>query len=335
MSIPSNFYAFDLGTFGVLLFFTLSGTTLYISNSNKPFSVKTFLIKRIFRIWPAFAASLVFYVLFRSLFMIYYPEPSGNWIELQFLKEFQSSDVIHYLTMTSNIWGVNGLFNNAYWSLPVEFQYYLGFPLLYICIKKAGIPAAFLIGALLYLIYKFQLSSFNEPRVFMLGFSFCFGAAIGHFYINNKPKKLIKGSGILLLLTFAMAVFMTNNIEKIEHIPFISSLWNCYIILAAIAVYIVLFHEPQIPKTLKPKLMQLGEISYSLYLFHNLIIASLLLLFINMSFSSGYMPFLTLLALTILLAWVVSYFTYNMIERQGIKLGRTLCEKIVKSSNNI
>jgi peptidoglycan/LPS O-acetylase OafA/YrhL len=36
MDIPNFFYAFDLGTFGVLLFFTLSGTTLYISNSNKP-----------------------------------------------------------------------------------------------------------------------------------------------------------------------------------------------------------------------------------------------------------------------------------------------------------
>ncbi len=328
MNIPTFFYAFDLGSFGVLLFFTLSGTTLYISNSKKPLSIIPFLIKRIFRIWPAFATSLLCYILFRSVFVIYYPEVTGNWIEMQFLKEFQSIDVIHYLTMTSNIWGVNGLFNNAYWSLPVEFQYYLSFPLLYISIKKAGVLAAFLIGTLLYLIYKYQLSGFNEPRVFMLGFSFCFGAAIGYLYTSYKPTKAIKGSGFILLVIFAITVFITNNIENLQNIPIISSLWNCYIILAATAVYIVLFFEPKIPNVLKPKLMQLGTISYSLYLFHNLIISAILLLFINISFTSGYMPFCTLLALTILLAWIVSFFTYNKIEKPGIRAGRALCEKI-------
>jgi peptidoglycan/LPS O-acetylase OafA/YrhL len=295
-------------------------------------SVVPFLIKRVFRIWPAFAASLICYVIFRSLFVMYYPEVTGNWIEKQFLEKFQAIDVVHYLTMTSNIWGVTGLFNNAYWSLPVEFQYYLGFPLLYVCIKKAGIPAAFLIGALLYLIYKFQLSGFNEPRVFMLGFSFCFGAAIGHIYTSYKPKKEIKGSGVILLAVFAIAVLITHNIEILQSIPVLSSLWNCYIILAAIAVCIVLFFEPKIPHFLKPKLMQLGEISYSLYLFHNLIISTILLLLINMSFTGGYIPFFTLLVLTILLSWIVSFLTYNHIEKPGIKAGRMLCDKLIKST---
>lgn len=61
----------DLGTFGVTLFFALSGCTLYISNSDKIESFKSlpsFYIKRFFRIWPIFFVSLLVYILFIEFF---------------------------------------------------------------------------------------------------------------------------------------------------------------------------------------------------------------------------------------------------------------------------
>ena len=61
---------FDLGTFAVCVFLTLSGATLYISNStsSRPFSPCGYLLKRLLRIWPAFVVSLMVYGLFGIYF---------------------------------------------------------------------------------------------------------------------------------------------------------------------------------------------------------------------------------------------------------------------------
>ena len=142
--------------FGVMLFFTLSGCTLYLSNSNKISSgnLSTFYLKRLFRIWPAYIASLLLYLLFRPLFNLWYSDPTGHWIEKQFMASFNLSDFISYITLTSNLFGERGLFNNAYWSLPVEFQYYLLFPLAILLTRHLGTIGPIFLALLLYSIPK-------------------------------------------------------------------------------------------------------------------------------------------------------------------------------------
>jgi len=143
---------FDLGTFGVLIFFTLSGCTLYISSHNtlKQSNLSGFYVKRFFRVWPAFAVSLVFYYLFRTVFVEWYVDPHGGWIERQFLGHIGLEEVVSYLTFTFNIWGIPGSFNNAYWSLPIEFQYYLIFPLVLFLIKRFGLIGPMVLVLVLY-----------------------------------------------------------------------------------------------------------------------------------------------------------------------------------------
>ena len=79
--------ALDMGDLGVLLFFTLSGATLYISSNGSLNSVFGFYIKRFFRIWPAFSVALLAYILFAFIFQAYYVEPQGYWVEKQFLAD--------------------------------------------------------------------------------------------------------------------------------------------------------------------------------------------------------------------------------------------------------
>lgn len=324
MHIPSFMYIFDLGTFGVLLFFTLSGTTLYISQSHKKSGLTEFLIKRFFRIWPAFAVAIIFYLLFRPIFEEYYPVLLGNWIEGQFTNSYNYENILAYLSMSSNFFAPSGLFNNAFWSLPVEFQYYLCFPALYWLSKKTGAAGPFLFGLGLYLIYKYKLIDVYDTKVFMLGFSFCFGVIIGWLYTQKKLTFKLPFSGALLCSVFLVAAILTQHPSLLPNIPVISGLWNCYIILAAIAVYLVLFNEPNLPKSSIPYLMRLGEISYSLYLWHNIVIAAVLLSFIHLDFLNGSLPFFALLAATTAFSIVISNISYNLIEKQGMKFGSKL-----------
>ena len=123
--------ALDLGTLGVALFFTLSGVTLFLSNrkisTESPFR---FYIKRFFRIWPAYFFALLVYIAAGFLFREWYVGNPEFWVAEQFTKEYSGSDVALYSLLAFNFSGPGGLFNNAFWSLPVEFQYYLIFPIL-------------------------------------------------------------------------------------------------------------------------------------------------------------------------------------------------------------
>jgi peptidoglycan/LPS O-acetylase OafA/YrhL len=329
-SLPAILYSFDLGTFGVLLFFTLSGTTLYISHINKAVPLSHFYIKRFFRIWPAFSVSLLIYILFQPIFSTFYTELQGFWIEKQFVTPYSLNDIIQYLILSQNVIGTSGLFNNAYWSLPVEFQYYLIFPLLILSLKYMKFIGPLVIGLVLYLIYKFNLSHFSQTTVFMLGFSFCGGVTIGYIYsqLLSKEKILtLRFAMPLLLLSFITASLIANSLIDLPDYPIISGIWNWYILLSFVAVIAVLFGKVHLPSKLIKILNVCGNISYSAYLFHNLIIAALILFCIQFEIVNEWLLFIVFTG-TLIGTYYVAKLSFKYIESRGISVGRNLCSHL-------
>jgi len=326
-TISPIFYSLDLGTFGVLLFFTLSGTTLYISHTNKSVPVSHFYIKRFFRIWPAFAVSLILYISFQPLFLALYPELQGFWIENQFITVYSATDIIQYLLLISNATGNMGLFNNAYWSLPVEFQYYLIFPLLIITLKYLHIFGPISVGLGLYLIYKFNLSHFVDTKVFMLGFSFCGGVLIGHIYEQFKNKKtflILPFATLILISSFVVASLITNKVITLPDIPIISGIWNWYIVLSFVAVTSVLFGKIHLPDRCQKILKLSGNISYSAYLYHNIIIAMLVLFCIQFSIANELQLLVVFLG-TLVGTYYIANISFTHIEKKGMAIGKRFC----------
>tara|TARA_B100000809_G_C15070160_1_gene505685 strand:- start:158 stop:1312 length:1155 start_codon:yes stop_codon:yes gene_type:complete len=332
-TVPSFFYSSDLGAFGVLLFFTLSGTTLYISHTNKSTSVSHFYIKRFFRIWPAFAVSLLLYALFQPFFISFYPEIQGFWIEHQFITAYSATDIMQYLLLVSNVSGKMGLFNNVYWSLPVEFQYYLIFPLLIISLRYINVFGPLLVGLLLYFIYTFELSNFVDTKIFMLGFSFCGGVLIGHIYALFKKKETplrLPFATSILLSSFMLASLITNSIITLPDIPIISGIWNWYILLSFFAVISVLFGQIHLPSLIQKALKISGDISYSAYLYHNIIIAILVIFCIQFSIKDDLQLLIILLG-TLAGTYYIANLSFIHIEKKGIATGKKICSYLQDS----
>ena len=324
------FQYLDLGTFGVLLFFVLSGCTLSISYRRKVENfpqIAAFYTKRFFRIWPAFFISLLIYALFREVFQELYPSVSGNWIERQFLANTNLMDYVTYVTLTFNHIGNGGLFNNAYWSLPVEFQYYLLFPLLIYSLKYFSYFGPFLIGVILYFLPKAGLVNL-DGKFFTLAYSFVFGVLLGDFYYNSRKKVVIKNiiSTVLILIIFVANSLVTNDLLKIPDIVFISNKWNFYSVSAVIVTALLLFSNIKLPKKIANILNWMGEVSYSTYLYHNLFIAVAVLLVINYSLYEYQLEVISSFAF--ILTYIAAAYSYKYVELSGMSLGKTVSRKI-------
>lgn len=108
------------GGAGVTLFFVLSGFLLFLPYSQALLLKKTwpdakiFYMRRIFRIFPAYFFSLFILVMFSKPSLL---QPH-NWIRL-----------IPFFTFTMGVSNAS-LINGPYWTLAVEFQYYLLLPLI-------------------------------------------------------------------------------------------------------------------------------------------------------------------------------------------------------------
>lgn len=318
----------DLGTLGVALFFTLSGVTLLISN--REISTETplrFYIKRFFRIWPAYFIALLVYIFAGFLFREWYVGDPELWVAKQFTTEYSGSDVALYSLLVFNFSGPSGLFNNAFWSLPVEFQYYLVFPLLILLLRYFGIAGPIAFGALVYMAYRIGLLDLNSNLVFIFAFTFCSGVSIGAVYQKLSFRFSLLFFSVASLFILALNVLMANEIVPIEAFVFIPSEWIFYGISAVALVALATFTEINLPPKLQRFMIHYGDISYSTYLYHNLVIGFLVL---GIPFWGAYNPTVRLFYLflsTVLITYVLSVLSYRFIEQPFMKVGRLISRK--------
>lgn len=328
---PSNSFilsALDLGTLGVALFFTLSGVTLLISNRElSTESPIRFYIKRFFRIWPAYFVALLIYIIAGFLFREWYVGDPELWVAKQFMTDYSGLDVALYSLLAFNFFGPDGLFNNAFWSLPVEFQYYLVFPVLILILNYLGIVGPLIFGALVYLIYRAGLVDLHSNLVFIFAFTFCSGICIGAVY-----KKLnFRFSPILFLvasvLILAMNVLMVNGIISVDIFVFVPSEWVFFGLSAVALVALATFTEMRLPVRLELFMIHYGDISYSTYLYHNLVIGFLVL---GIPIFGIYDPTIRLIYLflfTVVITYILSLLSYRFIEQPFMKAGRAISKK--------
>lgn len=325
----------DIGTFGVYLFFALSGCTLYLSSAGKIDSLKSFkyfYFKRFMRIWPAFAASLVIYIVFIEIFRLFYTSNTDLWIA-NFLNDYTVANVFQYLSLTFNLTGPDGLFVGPYWSLPVEFQYYLLLPFALFVMRSKGlnimIPLVF--GGGLYYIYQQSYFDVDRYEVFKMGYTFFGGVLLAVLHKKFDLTINIKISAIFFTLILVVVMMVRSNTIVIpENILFISDKWNFYGVFALISVALALCTQSS--TKINPFINivnKYGEISYSIYLFHMMFIGVAVLLVINFEIYGAHLKLAFILFFSVIGSYIFSLYSFKYLEKTSIDFSRSLIKRKV------
>jgi peptidoglycan/LPS O-acetylase OafA/YrhL len=322
----AGFEALSGGFVGVDLFFVISGyliTTIILTQlAAGTFSFADFYERRARRILPA-----LFMVLLSCLPFAYF------WLAPSDLKTFAQS-LVAVIFFGSNFlfWKTSGYFDTASdqkpllhtWSLAVEEQYYLLFPILLLLLWRFGknrIGLLFYVGTLSSFVIA-QLTSVDTPdfAFYLLPtrtWELLIGA-IAALWISNgysarcSPVEQEAGASL------GLAMIVCAIIGYDRHLPYP----GMYALLPTIGAALIILHAT--PATAvgrllgRKELVGIGLISYSAYLWHQPLLA-----FARYK-STGELAKSTTLAL-VLVTLVLAFLTWKHIEapfRDRKKIGR-------------
>jgi len=277
-----------LGALGVTIFFVLSGfliTRILLSSkdklSNEPNGglgkyLKTFYIRRTLRIFP------VYYLVLFVLYAINEPpvRKTFGWLALYATNLYMA----YHSTWMGTV--------DHLWSLAVEEQFYLFFPLLLFVVPRSWVPftaALMIVGAIAmrYVLYRARMPWFigyvTMPACLD---SFGLGAIMAFWWLYQREKfKLVFQNTIWLwisIVLFATVVIGTKILPAIPdpqgwlgHHNIMSDVWErlagSLIGFFLIGRAVLGFGGPMKWVLENPVSQYMGKISYGIYLYHNFV----------------------------------------------------------------
>lgn len=157
---------FNFGHLGVQVFFVISGFVIPYSMYKGDYSfkkMKTFFKKRLVRLEPPYIGSILLIFILNYLFYL-----SPYWHEE--IMDVTWTQMLYHLGYLNSVFQ-EGWINQVYWSLGIEFQYYIlmAFTFYFINHKTSIWLITFIILLLLSIIIPFQSYIFSHLPFFILG----------------------------------------------------------------------------------------------------------------------------------------------------------------------
>lgn len=255
----------------VPLFFCLSGFVLTL-NASKYRSIPKFYLARIARVWPAHLSAIM------VLFLVFYPYS----ISL-FKSPNLSPSLLNVFLLQA--WGPNSYYslNSPSWSVSVELFLYATFPFLSNWLRSSPATKALWlwIGALALCLAASALP-LEPSTATWLGYinpvinlpTFALGIASARLFLDTWGKKEKSTQTHLLIIAITLLVIyisgaatITGNLP-ISHFLSVSSASPFF----AVLLFSLCAYDGIVPRFLAlPVIVYLGEISYSLYLMHQIV----------------------------------------------------------------
>jgi peptidoglycan/LPS O-acetylase OafA/YrhL len=325
-----------LGVIGVSFFFVLSGfliTYLMLEEQENTslFSVKNFYIRRVLRIWP-----LYFLILFFGFFIL------PNYTYLQYFSDnfklFFTENLICYLLILPNV--SSSFFSSVpligqLWSIGIEEQFYLFWPLFFKFFKKFNLRILFyllattiLVKLLVLVLSDFYLLNNLKNFFSMMKFENMIIGAFGAIILKNNYTKYLCfiynpfvffSSIIGIFLSIYMTpIFLKDGLHIIHSIFFIIIILN----ISSNKKYFSIL-ESRV-------LNLLGTISYGIYMYHIIVIYFVIKFIIYYDFIdiNSFYGFLYLYGSTILITILISYFSYYYFEIKFLNLKSSLINSL-------
>lgn len=311
------------GFIGVDIFFVISGylitSQVYKEICSGSFSIQQFYKRRINRIIP-----ILITVIFATLIVGVVLLSPSDLIKL-------GKSAIYAMLGLSNLffWREYGNYfaGNASeapllhtWSLGVEEQFYIIWPLLILTLTKliqkriASVLAALIVGSLV--VSEAGINIAASASYYMLPtriFELMIGGLLAIFVAHNQSTSRIYS---ILSLTMGISIIGVSLflIDKFSSFPGVNAIWPC--LGAALVIWSGTNPQPISWILTNRPMIFIGLISYSLYLWHWPIIAFLSYLNIRISLSIGFFVALS--------SFTLAYLSWRFIETPMRRTGALL-----------
>lgn len=298
---------------GVLMFFTISGFLIF-SSFDRNNNLNKYFYNRFLRLFPAlwlcFIITLVILFIFRIISISDFF--SGTILKWSFTQitifQFWTPDILR-------TWGV-GTPNGSLWTIPVELQFYILLPIVVLSLKKIKIVYKFFFLSLCSILFNAYLSNFTGKGenlitkladVSLLPYLYCFLAGSIMYLFWDKIRKGIEGKAAYWLIVFIAFCLFTGKYPSYypHNIQIISNL------LLSILTISLAYTLPKLGKLLKG-----NDISYGMYIYHMLVINSLVAI--------GYVGNIKYLFLAIALTTIFSCLSWFFVERKALSLKKCI-----------
>ncbi len=314
---------FQGGYLGVDVFFVISGylmsNIIFKGINNQSFNYFEFVKKRAVRIIPALlVVSLFILIVTPILFFGQQVQTNAEYVlsSITFVSNF------HYW-LNQNYFDAGAQYNIFIhsWSLSVEWQFYLLFPLFILILRSltGNREKVFRTLYIFVTVFSFVLclyaslhyATFNFYMIPTRAWEMLMGGIV--IFVSNPLQRFIgKYSNLVVALSLCSLVLMLVTFD--ESIPWPSA----YTVLPTLAAFLILAIHPQ-QAWMQNKLIQfIGNISYSLYLWH----WPLFVIVNSYQLTSTYYLFLAFL-LSFLFA-MISYYYIEKNERIANLKGLTI-----------
>jgi len=258
LSIPAPFLGY-----AILLFFLISGFCIHYPNTlsdSKP-CWKIYFKRRFWRIYPTYLIAILL-----TSVISYFCHIQWGDIDWNFER------ILRVATVSQNYPPGNGQFltNPSLWTIPLEIEFYVLYPLAFFCILKFGFFTLLIlsVGFSVLGIYltKIGLHWVSFTSLFLWP-SWLLGAWIASLHRENKLSKLkiLPVSSILILF---LIIALASRLQKWEEWTQYAGWTGFYF-----ALFLIFLHfEKSISRRREnlffKSLAWLGQISFSLYLIH-------------------------------------------------------------------
>ena len=322
-------YFLVIGDLGVSFFFVLSGFLitylLFFEKENSGhIELSSFYLRRILRIWPVYFIVLFIGIIFSKLV----------FTGLPFVTTFDTASIFWYLGFLSNFWIINHAGTSTIlvvlWSISVEEQFYLVWPVILKIIKKRFIPIFLYLLIIIAVIFRI-VNSANYNMISYSTFSImadlAMGALFGYISFNlpnlrDKIANSLTKRKVIYIYTIFIALFLIRIYTYLiipRSLRYISAsiLPVLFSFIFAFIIFEQNYSKNSFFKASSLKTISyLGRISYGLYAYHMIAFTLIFSILLKLEIQSKILVTIFSFSLTIL----VSHVSYKYIEQKILKL---------------
>lgn len=320
---PERFFA-QIGQASVALFFMITGFLFWsrLVRQGRAFDWRAFAISRIMRLYP-----LYFGLLAAVLVTVFYLQ---GWKLLDTpatLARQLSAWLLFHRPDINQLAGTGNLISNVTWTLNYEIYFYLALPLLgLIFVYRGTLLRAIACVVALYVLAKLVGWEHALKKKYLM--SFAGGIAAVYWVRSASLVQWAKGRYGTWMAIGLLAVVMTVLHKTFAVFP---------LLLLSVVFCIIVSGNDLLGALTLRSARWLGEISYSLYLLHGLVLWWLAYrLYPDHGFTyDDPWAFMAVIAVACIVLVVLSSATFLLLEKPGIALGKRLAQRPQAKPENL